>query len=108
MGMIVSVYTNKMNRGDSSCNGVTNRFDMLCVTNVDGPFKPTDSCPAVRLEPGVFPGTVVITPLEVNGKSRMFGGNYAATSDSRWCRAVEQITGNPFYGAVPVHDRVEV
>jgi len=107
MGMIVSVYTNKSRFGDCSCNGVTNRFNQLCVTNVEGPFEPKDDCPAVTLEPGVFPGTVVLTPLEVQGKSRMFGGNYAATSDSRWCNAVERITGNPFYGAVPVHDRVE-
>ena len=106
MGLIVSVYKDGSGY-DCTNNGVTNRADYLCVVNVDGPFEPDPTRPAVCLEPGVFPGTAVITPVEVKGQSRMFGGNYAASSDSRWCRAVEQITGNPFYGAVPVHDRVE-
>jgi len=37
----------------------------------------------------------------------MFGGNYAATSDSRFGEAIEKLTGQDFYGAVPIHDRKE-
>ena len=37
----------------------------------------------------------------------MMGGNYAATSDSRFSDKVEQMLGHHFYGAVPIHDRVE-
>ena len=37
----------------------------------------------------------------------MFGGNYGATSDSRFSEKVEEMMGSSFYGAVPIHDRVE-
>lgn len=107
MGLIVSVYRDAGSKTDCSMNGVTNRFSRLCVVNVDGPFEPDDDCPAVRLEPGYYPGTVMIRPLEVQGKHSMFGGNFVAASDSRFCRAIEKITESNFYGAVPVHDRVE-
>ena len=36
-----------------------------------------------------------------------FGGSYIATSDSRFSEAVEEITGNDFYGAIPLHDRTD-
>lgn len=38
--------------------------------------------------------------------SPMFGGNYA-TGDSRLSSLVQQLTGNRFYGAIAVHDRIE-
>ena len=37
----------------------------------------------------------------------MMGGNYAATSDSRFGEAVRKRIGPNFYGAVPIHDRFE-
>jgi hypothetical protein len=37
----------------------------------------------------------------------MMGGNYAATSDSRFSDKIEEMLGHGFYGAVPIHDRVE-
>ena len=107
MGLIVSVYTNKSRDMDCTNNGVTNRFTRLCVDNVEGPFDPSDDCPAVVLTKGYMDGTAMLVPLETRGKHSMFGGNYASTSDSRFGRAVEKITGNRFYGAVAVHDRVE-
>lgn len=36
-----------------------------------------------------------------------FGGSYVATSDSRFSEAVEEITGQDFYGAIPLHDRTD-
>jgi len=107
MGLIASVYKDSSSNYDCTLNGVTNRFSRVCIVNVDGPFKPRDDCPAVMLEPGYWPGTVMIRPLEVYGKQSMFGGNFISTSDSRFSRAIEKITGHPFYGAVPIHDRVE-
>jgi len=106
MGLIVNVYASR-DGYDCTLNGVTNRFDQLCVINVDGPFEPSDDCPAVRLEKGAMDGIAVLRPIEADGQWTMFGGNYAATSDSRFSRAVEKITGHRFYGAVPVHDRIE-
>jgi hypothetical protein len=107
MGMIVSVYTDKGSDYDCTCNGVTNRFDRLCVVNVEGPFEPSDSCPAVTLEAGALDGIAVLRPVEAGSNWTMFGGNYASTSDSRFSRAVEFICGHRFYGAVAVHDRIE-
>jgi len=37
----------------------------------------------------------------------MFGGNYAATSDSRFSQLCDQLIDGHFYGAVAVFDRVE-
>jgi hypothetical protein len=37
----------------------------------------------------------------------MFGGNYAAASDSRFSELCEKLLGTSFYGAVAIHDRVE-
>lgn len=45
-----------------------------------------------------------------NGERRvgpMMGGCYVSTSDSRFSRAVEDLLGHRFYGAVPLHDRFE-
>jgi hypothetical protein len=107
MGIIVSVYTDKSSDYDCTCNGVTNRFDRLCVVNVEGPFEPDATTPAVTLEAGAMDGIAVLRPIEAKGNWTMFGGNYASTSDSRFCSAVEKICGHRFYGAVAVHDRVE-
>ncbi len=106
MGLILSVYKTDRTT-DSSMNGVTNRCDQLCVVNVEGPFAPSPTCLPVELREGPAPNTAVLIPLEVGDSRPMFGGNYATTSDSRFSRAVDRITGNSFYGAVPVHDRVE-
>jgi hypothetical protein len=63
--------------------------------------------PIVELVPGAMPGIAVLKPLSARGSWTMFGGNYASTSDSRFGEAIEAITGARFYGAVPVHDRIE-
>jgi len=107
MGLIISVYKDSSPSYDCTCDGVTNRFNRLCVTNVDGPFNPSEDCPAVKLVEGALPNTVRIVPEECGESWTMFGGNYASTSDSRFGEAVEKIIGTRFYGAVAVHDRVE-
>jgi hypothetical protein len=50
---------------------------------------------------------VKVIPEEAEGKQTMMGGNYAATSDSRFSDKIEEMLGVHFYGAVPIHDRVE-
>ena len=107
MGLIVDVYRGASNNIDCSMNGVTKRFTRLCVTNVEGPFEPDKKTPAVKLVEGNLPNTVKIVPDEVGDQWSMFGGNYAATSDSRLAEAVEKITGHRGDGIVAVHDRVE-
>jgi hypothetical protein len=109
MGLNISVFKDSSSNYDCTAGGITSRFNRLCVVNVNGPFDPTDDTPAVMLVKGNMPGTVKIVPVEEldKGSWTMFGGNYAATSDSRFSQAIEKIVGGRFYGAVPVHDRVE-
>ena len=106
MGMIVSVYkpadgTDCTNRGLSSYN-----YD-LCVVNVEGPFEPSKTAPAVKLVKGPF-DTARLVPVGLieNNIQPIFGGNYGATSDSRFRKAVEAMTG-AFIDIVKIFDRVE-
>lgn len=112
--MIVFVYRNGE---DCTNNGISKKHDTLTVVNVDGPFDPTPERPAVMLaQHPTMPGICRIVPVIPHvGKpgsfiaipGTMMGGNYAATSDSRWSAAVEKCVGHRFYGAVAIHDRIE-
>lgn len=104
MGLIVTVYRNAGGY-DCTMNGASKRYDKFTVINAEGPFEPTDEAPAAILKPYV--GTVHLRPVECGEKWTMMGGNYAACSDSRFSQAVEKLLGHKFYGAVPIHDRIE-
>jgi len=113
MGLHVSVY--RFPLGECTLGGISSKATDLCLVNVDGPFSPDEKCPAAMLVPGNGRGLVKIVPAVLDANKRysqdprwvMMGGNYAATSDSRFHRAVEKITGSASYGAVPIHDRIE-
>jgi hypothetical protein len=107
MGLLIYVYRQAGSRYDCTNGGLSSRVDRFTVTNVAGPFKPCADAPAISLMRGNVPGTVKLVPEANLGAHSMFGGNYAATSDSRFREAVEKLTGGTFYGAVPIHDRVE-
>lgn len=106
MGLIVNIY--RTAGIDCTNGGFSSKHDKLCVTNVSGPFDPSDDAPAAVLQIH-GKGIVRIVPPELfnAGRHSMFGGNFAATSDSRFSAAVERLTGCTFYGAVAIHDRVE-
>lgn len=118
MGINVSVFRNA-GGDDTTLNGVSSRHSRLCVVNVPGPFEPSDDCPAVLLLPGYVEGTLIIVEAwDINQPGQatkwvprpgrpMKGGNYAATSDSRFNRMCENMLGHPFYAGVPIHDRYE-
>ena len=122
MGMIVSVLRTAGNY-DYTNRGVSSQYDHLCVMNVSGPFQPrhpdTGDITAypvilekgpmntVRLVPAALDSLFENDDLEPTGEWTMMGGNYAATSDSRFAQAIETILGHSFYGAVAIHDRVE-
>lgn len=108
MGLTVDVFRDSSHY-DCTNGGMTSRFNRVCLVNVDGPSEPTLDIPAAVLVKGNLPNTAKVVPEEAlnNGDWTMFGGNFVATSDSRFSRAVEAITGYHFYGAIPVHDRVE-
>lgn len=83
----------------------------VTVMNISGPSEPSEESPAAIIIPGYRTGDVILVPARQNVRGewieegfdgvRQFGGTFAATSDSR---RREQV---PFYGAVPIHDRVE-
>lgn len=104
MGLRVSVY--RRGNWDSTNGGVSGKVSDLTVINIDGPFEPTDDAPAVVLVEGAL-NTAKIVPVDAVGQWTMFGGNYAACSDSRFSDAVAGILGHRFYGAVAIHDRIE-
>lgn len=105
MGLHVNVLRDR-SLGDCTLGGLSSRHEVLVIVNVDGPFDPTLNTPGVRLQSHVK-GCVCLVPLEARGKWVMFGGNYAATCDSRLSEAIEKLLGHRFYGAVAIHDRVE-
>jgi len=112
MGLIVNVFKD----GDVDCTnrGISSNAKQLCLVNVSGPFEPSRHAPAAMLVKGNAPGLAKIVPAGLYGTEWkpatgwwMMGGNFAYTSDSRFPRAVEAITGHPSFGAVPIHDRQE-
>lgn len=112
MGLIVEVFKNPL--GDCTNSGISSKVTGLTLVNVSGPFEPNNLAPAALLIRGNAPRLVKIVPARRNGDNWeqasgwwMMGGNYAATSDSRFHRAVEGFTGGISYGAVPIHDRQE-
>jgi hypothetical protein len=112
MGLLVSVYQFPL--GDCTNKGISSGVRDLCLVNVDGPFNPSSTAPAAFLVKGNGQGLVKIVPAAKNDEKWqpatgwwMMGGNFGATSDSRFHQAVEAITGSRSYGAVPIHDRME-
>lgn len=106
MGLRISVYRDGL--GDCTNGGLSGQYKDICVVNADGPFEPDDQTPAFKLEEN-YGGSIKLVPVDqpegVCGP--MFGGNYGATSDSRFGEKIEEITGSRFYGAVAIHDRFE-
>ena len=118
MGMLVSVYRNKL--GDSTNGGVSAKLDQFIVANVEGPFKSEPTAKDVLvLEQGPFDSARLIPAVyndstdawePINralGEWVMFGGNYAGTSDSRFCEATSFLTGGTRLDLVKVFDRIE-
>jgi hypothetical protein len=110
-GLTLDVY--KHGKYDSTNGGLSGKVDSITVVNL-GPdseiFEASDKAPAFKLVKNAY-NTLKLVPVvgdaEGRGIGPMFGGNYAATSDSRFSRACEKLLGHSFYGAVPIHDRYE-
>ena len=109
MGMTVYVYRNDL--GDCTAGGISATAKQLCLTNVEGPFEPSEDSPAavlVMAEPIGGQKILRIEPADADGKWTMFGGNYAGCSDSRFSEKCRELLGSSWYGAVAIHDRIEV
>ena len=117
MGIIVSVlrsFTQAddwLEINDTTNGGITNvetGVHELTIINADGPFEPTVDAPAAVIKLTPCGSAKIVPNIWADGsKWTMFGGNYAATSDSRFGEAIKKMTGQDFYGAVPIHDRTE-
>lgn len=110
-GLILNVYRSA-NGTDCTAGGITSRHAELLLVGdgIDAIFQATPDRPRVTLRK--WHGTVHLVPCDEFGKPLdriqwMFGGNYAASCDSRVYRAVEALTSTPFHGALAVHDRHE-
>lgn len=106
MGMLVHIYRPAEQRSEEDRKSI--KHNVLCLTNVPGPFAPTQDSPAavlLRQETG----NLIVVPQELldSGRWFTFGGNYAYTSDHRFTETVEAISGYLYAFPVAIHDRIE-
>ena len=109
MGLHVYIY--KCGQFSDCTNGGVSSspyVEGFTLTNVEGPHEPDSRYPAAELKKGHL-NSVHIKPAWNEDEHTMFGGNYAASSDSRLSEAMDDLLGgrNRFYGAIAIHDRVE-
>ena len=102
----VSVYRN--GRVDCTNGGISSKFNELLVICDEGYINIDENDPPKNLahivKRHLFGGDIYhIEPYDApKGAGWMMGGNYAATSDSRFGRMI-----GGMYGAVAIHDRDE-
>ena len=106
MALPIYVYC-QADGSDCTNDGISSRFDrLLCLCDegfveVDLDNPPANLVKVVYRE--MFGGIYHIEPYaKPEHIGWMMGGNYAATSDSRFADMVGGI-----YGAIPIHDRQE-
>jgi hypothetical protein len=108
VGLRVDIYRANYRSGRNIFGDV----DAITLINVSGPSDPTPEAPAAILNNGPM-GTLNIVPEDQFSKFEhlgagflMFGGSYAATSDSRFHEAVRN-AGGPGHVAIAIHDFYE-
>lgn len=110
MGLSLDIYR----AGYNSPNNVLAGYKKVTVVNVEGPVEPTEDAPAVVLTGNAYMNPIIRPDmgwfhernlyLQVPAtESGAHGGAYAATSDSRFGRALKEFGSNQHF-AVPIHD----
>jgi hypothetical protein len=102
--MLADIYDSPL--GNCSNDGVSAKAKRVCIINVAGPWKPSEDAPAVELIKRPH-GNIVCVPVGLEDKWTMFGGAYVVTSDARFCKAVQKLSGYEHSFPVALHDRVE-
>ena len=108
MGLIVDIARTDYDAKQNAFHGKSR----VTVLNIDWPFEPTPDAPAALLTQNALGGPIIVPafidelgnaqPVKRGGMiGPMFGGTFAASSDSRFGRATEQS------GAISIHDRFE-
>lgn len=115
----LNVYRDADSSHDCTRNGVSKRFSRLRVIYVHDEYlgnsrqavldslaltsgiEDNDVILVRRSPCGSRADTIVPVSVFVSGKWFMNGGNYADSCDSRWSAM------KGFYGAMPIHDRIE-
>jgi len=105
MGMLAFIHDSPL--GNCSNKGLSSKHKKVCIVNIEGPFEPGPDMPAVKLIKREHVGNLVCIPVGLETRLTMFGGAYIATSDGRFCRAVEKLSGYDHSFPVALHDRVE-
>jgi len=105
MGLTVDIYSPSGRVG--SCGGISRRVRQLTLMNVEGPWDPTPEAPAANLVKRQRVGNIVAIPEDLEGQWTSHGGCFVYSCDSRFARAVEDLSGYEFRFPVALHDRVE-
>jgi len=115
-GIYLCVYSSK-SLSDCSNEGISSRWNRLFFITPDGIEETVASLevPAVCIDrhPTIYNHPICHEVRFLDGywqKDRrwaMFGGNFAYTSDSRFAKALQAITGSPYSQPVAIWDRFE-
>lgn len=103
-GLLATIYRAADGR-DCTLGGISSRVQrvVICGPGIDPIFEATEDAPPMLVTPdGIGDGFHLVPAPEVSGGNGlpMFGGNFAATSDSRIRRATKA-------DALRIHDRYE-
>ena len=102
MGLHVSII------GKAFENGKGRWISELTITNIDGPFKPSETAPAAILKNGRFGSVIAVLEDSPEGMvGPMAGGAFITTSDSRFSNKLRDLGLTNTYVAIPLHDRFE-
>ena len=106
MGLIVYVFKTTT---DCSNDGLSSKFDRLCLVNVEGPSQPSANCPAIMLKKMVngSHGThVYAVPVEKSKSWWQHGGSFTKPAVAGIDEAL-RLMGGIRSVAIQLHDRQE-
>ena len=102
MGLHVSII------GKDCENSEGRRVSELTITNIAGPFTPSEDAPAAILKNGRFGSVIAVLEDSPEGMvGPMASGAFITSSDSRFGYKLRDLGLTNTYVAIPLHDRFE-